>query len=175
MAGKHYTCRGKQTGKAVNYARNHRETLCNYLLDGRCEISNNATERQAKSYAIGRKAFLFHTSEAGASAVMYSIIETAKSNNLNVFQHLYMALLYMPDYKNEPTVIEALLPWSDFINEHCSELIDVENITPENTIPCRFNRVGTGMSKGNVYNTASYSSLTIYINCPPHSNIAQPW
>ena len=47
----------------------------NYLLDGRCEISNNHAERKAKSYAIGRKAFLFHTSEAGAgaSAVMYSI------------------------------------------------------------------------------------------------------
>lgn len=124
---------GSKLEKAVKYARNHRETLCNYLLDGRCEISNNAAERRAKSYAIGRKAFLFHTSEAGsgASAVMYSIIETAKSNNLNVFQYLYMVLLYMPDYKNEPAGIEALLPWSDYIKEHCSGLIDVENITPE--------------------------------------------
>lgn len=128
---------GSKLEKAVNYARNHRETLCNYLLDGRCEISNNAAERRAKSYAIGRKAFLFHTSEAGAgaSAVMYSIIETAKSNNLNVFQYLYMVLLYMPDYKNEPAGIEALLPWSDFIKEHCSGLIDVENITPEKHDP----------------------------------------
>ena len=39
-----------------------------YLLDGRCEISNNRAERKSKSYAIGRKAFLFHTSEAGAGA-----------------------------------------------------------------------------------------------------------
>lgn len=46
---------GSKLEKAVNYARNHRETLCNYLLDGRCEISNNAAERRAKSYAIGRK------------------------------------------------------------------------------------------------------------------------
>lgn len=128
---------GSKLEKAVNYARNHRETLCNYLLDGRCEISNNAAERRAKSYAIGRKAFLFHTSEAGAgaSAVMYSIIETAKSNNLNVFQYLYMVLLYMPDYKNESAGIEMLLPWSDFIKEHCSGLIDVENITPEKHDP----------------------------------------
>lgn len=128
---------GSKLEKAVNYARNHRETLCNYLLDGRCEISNNAAERRAKSYAIGRKAFLFHTSEAGAgaSAVMYSIIETAKSNNLNVFQYLYMVLLYMPDYKNEPAGIEMLLPWSDFIKGHCSGLIDVENITPEKHDP----------------------------------------
>jgi transposase len=128
---------GSKLEKAVNYARNHRETLCNYLLDGRCEISNNAAERRAKSYAIGRKAFLFHTSAAGAgaSAVMYSIVETAKANNLNVFQYLYMVLLYMPDYKNEPAGIEMLLPWSDFIKEHCSGLIDVENITPEKHNP----------------------------------------
>lgn len=124
---------GSKLEKAVNYAKNHRETLCNYMKDGRCEISNNAAERRAKSYAIGRKAFLFHTSVAGAgaSAVMYSMIETAKANNLNVFQYLYMVLLYMPDYKNEPEGIEKLLPWSDFIKEHCTGLIDVEKITAE--------------------------------------------
>ena len=128
---------GSKLEKAVNYAYNHKDTLMNYLLDGRCEISNNAAECKAKSYAIGRKAFLFHTSEegAGASAVMYSIVETAKANNLNVFQYLYMVLLYMPDYKNKPAGIEKLLPWSDFMKEHCTGLIDVENITPENHDP----------------------------------------
>ena len=128
---------GSKLETAITYADNHRETLMNYLKDGRCEISNNAAERRAKSYAIGRKAFLFHTSEAGAgaSAVMYSIVETAKANGLNVFQYLYMVLLYMPDYKNKPAGIEKLLPWSDFIKEHCTGLIDVENITPENHIP----------------------------------------
>jgi hypothetical protein len=65
----------------------------------------------------------------------YSIIETAKANNLNVFQYLYMVLLYMPDYKNEPEGIEKLLPWSDFLMEHCTGLIDVDNITAENHMP----------------------------------------
>lgn len=128
---------GSKLEKAVNYAKNHRETLCNYMKDGRCEISNNAAERRAKSYAIGRKAFLFHTSVAGAnaSAVMYSMVETAKANNLNVFQYLYMVLLYMPDYQNEPAGIEQLLPWSDFMKEHCTGLIDVETITAEKHEP----------------------------------------
>lgn len=120
-------------GKAVNYAQNHHDTLMNYLLDGRCEISNNRAERKAKSYAIGRKAFLFHTSEtgAGASAVMYSIVETAKANNLNIFQYLYTVLLYMPDYTNSSAGIEQLMPWSEFIKEQCSGLIDVESNVPE--------------------------------------------
>jgi len=38
----------------------------------------------------------------------------------------------MPDYKNEPKGIEILLPWSDFIKEHCTGLIDTETLTPEN-------------------------------------------
>lgn len=128
---------GSKLGKAVIYAQNHHETLMNYLLDGRCEISNNRAERKAKSYAIGRKAFLFHTSEAGAgaSAVMYSIVETAKANNLNIFQYLYTVLLYMPDYLNSSEGIEQLMPWSEFIKEQCSGLIDVESNVPEKRIP----------------------------------------
>ena len=128
---------GSKLGKAVIYAQNHHETLMNYLLDGRCEISNNRAERKAKSYAIGRKAFLFHTSEAGAgaSAVMYSIVETAKANNLNIFQYLYAVLLYMPDYLNSSAGIEQLMPWSEFIKEQCLGLIDVESNVPEKRIP----------------------------------------
>ena len=146
--------------KAVIYAKNHKKTLRNYLQDGRCEISNNTAERRAKSYAIGRKAFLFHTSTAGAeaSAVMYSIVETAKANNLNVFQYLYTVLLYMPDYKNEPAGIEKLLPWGDFIKERCSGLmLKIKHLNTMNQ--CLFKAKDT---KGAVGNTVDYSSLTIY-------------
>lgn len=124
---------GSKLEKAVNYAQNHKDTLRNYLEDGRCELSNNKAERGAKSYAIGRKASLFHTSVDGATAsgIIYSLVETAKTNNLNVFQYIYTLLLYMPGYKNRPEGIEQLLPWSDFIKEHCSGLIDVETITVE--------------------------------------------
>lgn len=126
--------KGSKLEKAVNYARNHRESLQAYLQDGRCELSNNAAERCAKSYAIGRKNSLFHTSVAGAnaSAIIYSLVETAKANNLNVFQYIYTLLLYMPGCKNGSAGMEHLLPWSDFIKEHCTGLIDVENVTVEN-------------------------------------------
>ena len=125
--------KGSKLEKAVNYAQNHEETLSNFLTDGKLELSNNAAERCAKSYAIGRKNSLFHTSVDGAkaSAVLYSLVETAKANNLNVFQYIYSLLLYMPGYKSGSAGIEQLLPWSDFIKEHCSGLIDVETITVE--------------------------------------------
>ena len=125
---------GSKLEKAVNYAQNHKETLMNYLLDGRCEISNNAAERRAKTYVTGRKNFLFHDTVDGAnaSAVVLSLIETAKANGLNIYQYLYTLLLYMPDYKEEPAGIEQLMPWSDFIKERCSGITDTEKETPEN-------------------------------------------
>ena len=127
------TVGGSKLEKAVNYALNHKESLMNYLLDGRCEISNNAAERKAKVYATGRKNFLFHCIPEGAraSAVVMSLIETAKANNLNACQYLYTLLLYMPDYKDKPAGIEKLLPWSDFIQAQCKGPMDMETLTPE--------------------------------------------
>lgn len=124
---------GSKLEKAVNYAINHKETLMNYLLDGRCEISNNAAERRAKSYVMGRKNFLFHdtTDGATASAIVLSLIETAKANHLNIYQYLYTLLLYMPDYKKEPAGIKQLMPWSDFIKDRCFGITDTEKETPE--------------------------------------------
>lgn len=116
------------------YALNHKETLVNYLLDGRCEISNNAAERRAKSYVAGRKNFQFHNTVDGATAgaVVLGFVETAKANSMNIFQYLYTLLLYMADYKEKPTAIEQLIPWSDFIKKRCSGITDTEGETLEN-------------------------------------------
>ena len=59
-------------------------------------------------------------------------IETAKANNLNIYQYLYTLLLYMPDYKEGPAGIEQLMPWSEFIKESCLGITDTEKTTPEN-------------------------------------------
>ena len=126
--------KGSKFEKAVKYAQNHRESLRTYLQDGRCELSNNAAERCAKSYAIGRKNSLFHTSVDGAvaSSIIYSLVETAKANDLNVYQYLYILLLYMPGcLKDGSEGIEQLMPWSTFIKERCTGLIDVENISAD--------------------------------------------
>ena len=82
---------------------------------------------------MSRKAFLFHDTMDGAeaNAIVLSLIETAKANNLNAYQYLYTLLLYMPDHLNSPEGIEQLLPWSDFIQSHCKGITDVETITPE--------------------------------------------
>ncbi|KRQ85772.1 Transposase IS66 family protein [Caloramator mitchellensis] len=77
-------------GKAINYSFNHKEKLMNILKDGRLELCNNRAEREIKPFAIGRKNWLFSNTPQGAraSAITYSIIETAKENKLIPFEYL---------------------------------------------------------------------------------------
>ena len=112
---------GSRLAKAVTYAKNQKPYMENYLLDGRCSISNNIAENIARPYVVGRKNFLFHDTVKGAraSAIIYSLVETAKLNNLNIYAYLETVLLYMPDYKNEPEGIEELMPWSEMIQQRC--------------------------------------------------------
>ena len=114
---------GSKLAKAVNYAQNQRPYMENYLLDGRCSISNNAAERAVKSYVMGRKNFLFHDTVKGAraSAVVYTLVETSKANGLNIRLYLETVITRMLDYKNEPdSILEELMPWSEAMQQSCS-------------------------------------------------------
>lgn len=124
---------GSKLEKAVDYALNHKETLMNYLLDGRCEISNYAAERRTKSYVAGRKNFLFHNTVDGATAgaVALGLVEIAKANSMKIFQYRYTLLLYVPNYKEKPAGIEQLILWSNFIKKRYSGITDTERETPE--------------------------------------------
>lgn len=116
------TTGGTRLAKAVTYAWNQKPYMENYLLDGRCSASNNIAENIARPYAVGRKNFLFHDTVKGAeaSSIIYSLVETAKLNNLNIYAYLENVLLYMPEYKNEPDGIEELMPWSEKIKQGCA-------------------------------------------------------
>lgn len=100
-------------GKAVYYAASQRKYLERYLLDGRLEISNNRAERSIKPFVIGRKNFLFANTPRGAkaSAVIYSIIETAKENGLNPYDYLKFLFETMPN--TAPGQLDLLMPWSN--------------------------------------------------------------
>jgi transposase len=102
-------------GKAAYYALSQRKYLERYLLDGRLEISNNRAERSIKPFVIDRKNFLFANTPRGAkaSAVMFSLIETAKENELNPFSYLTYIFENAPnwDIRNNLNMLELLLPW----------------------------------------------------------------
>ena len=115
--------KGSALGKAVTYAMNQRPFMENYLLDGRCALSNNAAENAIRPFTVGRKNWLFADTPKGASAsaAVYSLIETAKANGLNVFAYLQHLLLYMPDtdWQNHPEALDGLMPWSTEVQEQC--------------------------------------------------------
>ena len=98
-------------GGAFTYLKNNEKYLRRYLEDGRLEIDNNRAERSIKPFVMGRKNFLFANTESGAtgSAVMYSIIETAKENNLNPFRYLTYIFKKFPNIKENETA-DILLP-----------------------------------------------------------------
>lgn len=115
--------KGSALGKAVTYAMNQRPFMENYLLDGRCALSNNAAENAIRPFTVGRKNWLFADTPKGASAsaAVYSLIETAKANGLNVFAYLQHLLLYIPDtdWQNHPEELDNLMPWSPEVQEQC--------------------------------------------------------
>ena len=102
-------------GKAVTYGHNQWKKLLRFLEDGRIEISNNRAERSIKPFVIGRKNWLFCNTPKGAraSAIIYSIVETAKENRLNPYAyltHLFEKLPNLDSRDNES--LDQLLPWN---------------------------------------------------------------
>ncbi|MDD4436568.1 MAG: IS66 family transposase [Tissierellia bacterium] len=117
--------KGSRLGKAITYAQNQKPYMENYLLDGRCSISNNIAENSIRPFTVGRKNWLFSDTPKGAdaSAAVYSIVETAKANNLNIYTYLNYLLLYMPDtdYRKYPETMEDLMPWSERVQNECGK------------------------------------------------------
>ncbi len=101
-------------GEAVSYALNQWPMLLTYLEDGRLEIDNNATERDIGPFVMGRRAWTFCATPRGAwaSAVLYSIVQTAKANGLEPYSYLRQLCEQLPAITPEDTdAIETLLPW----------------------------------------------------------------
>ena len=100
-------------GTALAYTVNQWHKVIRYTEDGRLNIDNNRAERAIKPFVIGRKNWLFSNTErgAGASAVIYSIIETAKANGVNTDAYLKMLLEELPK-RQQGQAIDDLAPWA---------------------------------------------------------------
>lgn len=101
------------TRKALAYLINRSEGLRRYCDDGRLPISNIESEHVAKAIAVPRKNFLFADTPAGAeaSAMIYSLLETAKINGHHPQRYLGVLLSELPNAQVVED-IEALLPWN---------------------------------------------------------------
>ena len=101
-------------GKALHYLLEQWPYLVRYLEDGRLELSNNRAERSIKPFVMGRKNFLFCNTPGGAqsSAVLYSLIETAKETDLDPYRYLQWVLERAPKLAQaaDETWAEKLIP-----------------------------------------------------------------
>ena len=101
-----------KTYAAITYALNNETAMRQFLEDGKVEIDNNAAERALRSIAIGRKNWMFAGSDKGGemAANIYSLIETAKLNNVNPEKYLEYVLDHIQDHNSKK--LEELLPWN---------------------------------------------------------------
>lgn len=114
---------GSHLETAVKYVMNRKDQLSIFIDNPEVAIDNNRAERAVKPFVMARKNFLFADTELGAeaSATVFSIIETAKMNNLDVFGYLNHLLTEIPKFGDNPTKkqIESVLPWGDNIPDYC--------------------------------------------------------
>lgn len=104
-------------GDAVGYALNQEKYLRVFLTDGDVPIDNNASERAIRGFCIGKKNWQMIDTIHGAksSAIIYSIVETAKANNLKPFDYVQYLLEEIPKHMDDRdcSFLENLLPWSE--------------------------------------------------------------
>lgn len=115
-----------KTADGINYCLNHESKLRVFLQNGNVPMDNSASERAIRPFTIGRKNWVLINSVKGAeaSAVIYSLVETAKLNNLNVYRYLEHLLTELPELADEKGNIDTarldpLLPWSDQLPAQC--------------------------------------------------------
>ena len=115
-----------KTAEGLRYSVNQEKYLKVFLTDGNVPIDNSASERAIRTFCIGKKNWMFHDSVKGAqaSAVIYSISETAKLNNLRPYYYFNYLLTELPKLCDEKGTIdtaklEHLLPWAPELPEEC--------------------------------------------------------
>ena len=121
------TILSQKTRDGLNYSINQEKYLKVFLEDGNIPIDNSATERAIRPFTIGRANWhiidTIHGAEA--SAVIYSLVETTKANNLKIYEYLKHLLTEIPKHIDDTSMdfLEDLLPWSEKLPEECHKQI----------------------------------------------------
>lgn len=115
-----------ETAKGLNYCLNQEKYLKVFLTDGEVPIDDSASERALRNFTIGRKNWVTINTVRGAqaSAIIYSLTETARANDLNVYHYVRHLLTELPQliYANgkiEESRLEPLMPWSKTLPADC--------------------------------------------------------
>ena len=117
--------KGSKLAEAVTYARNQKTALMAFAQHGDVPISNNLAENAIRPFAVGRKNWLFCDTVKGAesSAIVYSMVETAKANGIDPYDYLFYVLSVLPYLGKSVSheKLETLMPWSGGVQQRYSE------------------------------------------------------
>ena len=112
-----------ETGKGFTYCLNQEKYLKTFLENGYVPLDNNACEASIRGFCIGKHNWhIIDTIDgAKASAIIYSIAETAKANNLRPYQYFKYLLEQIPKHidHSDTSFLDKLLPWSMDLPEEC--------------------------------------------------------
>ena len=110
-------------GKALAYSIHQEKYLRTFLLDGDVPMDNNPAEQAIRPFTIGRKNFVLIDSSNGAkaSAMIYSLVETAKANQINTYKYFELLLTELPKHMGDKDLsfLSDLLPWSERVQAEC--------------------------------------------------------
>lgn len=113
-------------GKALAYSINQEEYLRLFLTDGKIPMDNNYAEQAIRPFTIARKNFVLIDSSKGAnaSAMIFSLAETAKANGLNTYQYFELLLTEIPKHMEDKNLnfLNDLLPWSKIVQKKCPSM-----------------------------------------------------
>ena len=130
---------GNRLKDAINYSMNQKQHLCRFLDDGNIPIDDGNSERKIRPLCIGRRNFLFCNTIDGAvaMAIMYSIVETARANKVNVLWYLQYVLERMPGYLDgtDRSFLPSMMPWAGEYLEY--ERRRLQGLPPE-PLRCEF-------------------------------------
>ena len=117
---------GSNTYKSLQYCINQEKFLRVFLSNGAVPMDNNVAERAIRPFTLGRKNWVNMDSIRGAqaSAILYSLVETAKANNLRVYEYLEYLLDELSRHADDKDreFINDLLPWSEAAQKKCRSL-----------------------------------------------------
>ena len=117
---------GSTTYKGLQYCINQEKYLRVFLSDGNVPMDNNLAEQAIRPFTLGRKNWVNVDSMRGAqaSAILYSLVETAKANHLRVYEYLEFLLKNLSEHAEDTNrdFLSDLLPWSDIVQEKCKSL-----------------------------------------------------
>ena len=112
-----------KTWEGFNYSLNQEKYLKVFLDDGEVPMDNNAAEQSIRGFCIGKKNWVMIDTVVGAksSAIIYSIAETAKANNLKPYDYFEYLLTEVPKHLDDTDrgFLDDLLPWSPSLPANC--------------------------------------------------------